>query len=83
MTKTVPSRWEADERDSEGEVTSAHGESVLDCALVSRPTAAELTGLLSLAETGSEQIAAWAETPVGETLVGTAAVVTMRYGDDN
>jgi hypothetical protein len=77
------SRWEADERDSEGEVTSAHGESVLDCALMSRPTAGELADLLSLAETGSEQMSAWAETPVGEALAGTVAVVTKRYDEAN
>lgn len=73
------SRWEADERDSDGEITGAHSESVLDCALVSRPTAGELTGLLELAETGSEQMSAWAETPVGDALAGTAVVVTKRY----
>lgn len=74
-------RWEADERDSEGEVTEAHGESILDCTLVSRPTADELAGLLSLAETGPDQMSAWAETPVGEALAGTVAVVTKRFDD--
>ena len=77
------SRWEADERDAEGEVTGAHSEWVLDCALVSRSTAGELTGLLRLAETGSEQMSAWAETPVGETLAGTVAIGTKRYDDGN
>jgi hypothetical protein len=69
------------ELETEARGTSAHGESVLDCVLVSRPTVGELTDLLSLVETGSEQMSRWAETPVGGALAGTAFIVTSRDGD--
>ncbi len=74
-------QWVPDEYDPDGEVGSAHGETLLECALAERPAASELTGLIRLAGTGLEQLPAWAKTPVGDTLAGTAVVVTKRHDD--
>lgn len=38
------SQWVPDEFDSEGEIAAAHGETVLDCVLVARPTVDEMAG---------------------------------------
>lgn len=76
------SQWVADEHDSDGEIMSAHGETVLGCALPKRPTAEELTSLLGVAGTSLEQMSAWAETSVGDTLAGTGFVVTKRDDED-
>ncbi|MER6764210.1 MULTISPECIES: hypothetical protein [Amycolatopsis] len=59
----------------------AHGEPVIRCALATRPAAADLLALLNLA-TSQEKVAAWAQTPVGETLHDTAFVVTDHYNDE-
>jgi hypothetical protein len=75
------SQWIPDEYDLEGEVESAHGETVLACTLAERPSAGELTGLLDLAESRPEQLPSWAKTPVGDALAGTAVVVTSRHDD--
>lgn len=71
-------QWVADERDSDGEITSSHGEPLVVCALGARPGASELISLLALAEGGPEQMSAWAMTPVGDALAGTAFIVTSR-----
>ncbi|WP_116043548.1 hypothetical protein [Amycolatopsis palatopharyngis] len=73
-------RWEADERDEEGYPTDSHGEPVIRCVLAERPDATDIVALLKLT-TSQEQLAAWAQTPVGETLANTAFVVTKRYND--
>jgi hypothetical protein len=75
------SKWVPDEFDSDGEVESAHGETVLECALAARPTADELAGLLGMAGSGPEQLPTWAKTPVGDALAGTAVVVTTQHDD--
>jgi len=75
------SQWVADNYDSDGEMTSAHGETVLDCILAEKPTAGEFISLLALAGSGPEQMSAWAKTPVGKSLAGTAFTVTSRGAD--
>jgi hypothetical protein len=75
------SQWVADEYDSDGEMTSAHGEMVLECILAERPTAGELISMLTLAGSGPEQMSAWAKASVGESLAGTAFTVTSRGAD--
>lgn len=77
------SQWDADagpaEDDDDG---AAAGETVLDCELSSRPAEGELATLLTLSGKGGQaQLSAWAQTPAGEALSGTAFVVTQRYDD--
>lgn len=55
------------------------GEPILDCARSERPALPELVGLLNRGE--PDVLAAWAKTPVGDPLAGTAFVVTNRYKD--
>ncbi len=73
-------RWEVDERDDEGYPTDSHGEPVIRCVLAERPNITDIVALLKLA-TSQEQLASWAQTPIGETLANTAFVVTKRYND--
>jgi hypothetical protein len=77
----VIDQWVADKYDSDGYVEESHGETVLECVLAEQPTAAELTRILDLAQSGPEQMSAWAETPVGDALAGTAFIVTSHDGD--
>lgn len=72
------SQWIADEDDDDGEVSSAHGDTVLECALSGRPAVEELDNLLALAASDVDQMVEWAKTPVGQTLAGTAFAVTNR-----
>ncbi|WP_242889476.1 hypothetical protein [Actinomadura litoris] len=67
--------WEPDDPDEE-ECTSATGETVLFCELSARPTLSELAAVLNQ---NSEQLAAWATTPSGERLAGTAFVVSKSF----
>jgi hypothetical protein len=73
-------RWEVDERDGEGYPRESHGEPVVRCVLAERPNITDVVALLKLA-TSQEQLATWAQTPVGESLANTAFVVTKRYSD--
>lgn len=63
------------------ECSSAAGEIVLRCTRPAPPTIDEIVELLNRSGGRSEQLAAWAKTPVGETLTSTAFVVTHRYDD--
>jgi hypothetical protein len=45
------------------------------------PTGSEIVELLDRSGGRPEQLAAWAKTPVGELLAGTAFIVTERYDD--
>jgi hypothetical protein len=74
-------QWIPDEYDSDGEIAGAHGDTVLECVLAERPTAGQLASLLTLAESGPEQMPKWAETHVGEALAGTAFIVTSHDDD--
>jgi hypothetical protein len=74
-------QWVADEYDPDGEITEAHGETMLECVLAGRPTEVELARLLTLAESDPQQISAWAKTSVGDALAGTAFIVTSRNDD--
>jgi hypothetical protein len=74
-------QWVADEYDPDGEITEAHGEMFLECVLAERPAEGALASLLTLAGSGPEQISAWAKTPVGDALTGTAFIVTSRDDD--
>jgi hypothetical protein len=74
-------QWVPDEYDSDGEIAEARGDMVLECVLVERPTAGQLTSLLTLAERELAQMPAWAKTPVGDALAGTAFIVTSRDDD--
>ncbi|NKY88738.1 hypothetical protein [Nocardia veterana] len=73
-------RWEADETDDEGYPVQSHGEPVLRCVLAERPKITDVVELLRLADT-QQQLAEWADTPVGEPLADTAFVVTDRHDD--
>lgn len=73
------SKWIADDYDEDGEVGSAHGEEVLECALAARPPLSELSSLLGIAASSSGQVQEWAQTPVGHALAGSAIVVTKRH----
>lgn len=70
------SRWEPDDPEDE-ECTSATGKTVLNCILSAPPAASEITDLLN--RSSEQQLAAWADTPVGATLAGTTFIVTNRY----
>ncbi|WP_433270841.1 hypothetical protein ACQPZF_10945 [Actinosynnema sp. CS-041913] len=72
-------RWVPDDPDDE--YSGATGESVLRCVCSARPSADDIVELLNRSGGSSEQLAAWAKTPVGEALAGTAFVVTKRYED--
>ncbi|SDN05349.1 hypothetical protein SAMN04489726_4663 [Allokutzneria albata] len=73
--------WDVPPDTSEEETVSAHGETVLSCVRTESPTAAEIITLLNRSGGRSEQLSAWAKTPVGEALDGTDFVVTQRYDD--
>ncbi|WP_067486079.1 hypothetical protein [Actinomadura hibisca] len=70
-------RWVPDDPEEE-EPSSATGHTIASCALATRPTATEIADLLNLGAEKPERLAAWAETPVGEVLVGTGFAVTER-----
>jgi hypothetical protein len=75
------SQWIVTRYDSDGEAMSAEGDTVLECIPPERPTAGELDSLLTLAESDPGQMSAWAKTPVGDALAGTAFIVTSRDND--
>jgi hypothetical protein len=54
------------------------GEAVVICDLPQAPRVTDLVQLLNLSAVGASQHKAWAETPIGERLAGTAFVVTSR-----
>ncbi|MEU8278394.1 hypothetical protein ACFYOK_35570 [Microbispora bryophytorum] len=67
--------------DPEDDDGSATGEPVLRCVRATPPTAPDLIEVLNLSCSRAQQLASWAETPVGEALDGTTFVVTHRYDD--
>ncbi|MBN6038625.1 hypothetical protein JYK18_27470 [Amycolatopsis sp. 195334CR] len=69
-------RWVPDNR-TDGDT----GEPVLDCARSDPPAVEEIVALLDRSDGQADVLAAWAATPVGDALAGTAFVVTQRYGD--
>ncbi|MEU5694495.1 hypothetical protein [Actinosynnema sp. NPDC020468] len=71
-------RWTPDDPDDEE--AGATGEVFLRCARTTRPAVDEVVEVLDLGAGNAEQLAVWARTPVGEPLVGTAFVVTERFG---
>ncbi|WP_223291245.1 hypothetical protein [Streptomyces avicenniae] len=68
-----------DPYEESGEHTSATGDPVVSCALPLAPSADERVRLLTSVDEKPLLLAEWAETPVGEALVGTAMVVTRRH----
>ncbi|MFB9902859.1 hypothetical protein [Allokutzneria oryzae] len=70
--------WVSD-LDDPDDLTSATGQTVVSCFRPAPPTVAEIVTLLNRSGGRSEQLAAWAKTPVGEALDGTDFVVTQRY----
>lgn len=71
-------RWVPDGSQSEG-ISSSKGESVLDCTRAEPSALTEIVELLNRSNGESDILAAWAKTPAGEALAGTAFVVTKRY----
>ncbi|PZF83333.1 hypothetical protein [Jiangella anatolica] len=70
-------RWEPHTDDP----NTTTGETVLRCVRSSAPTVDELVELLGTCGERPEQLAVWADTPVGSPLAGTAFVVTKRFDD--
>lgn len=73
-------QWIPDDPDDE-DVLDSTGEPILCCTRSTPPTVAEIVELLNRSGGRQEQLATWAKTPVGDTLAGTAFVVTERYDD--
>lgn len=71
-------RWVPDDPDEEGEdeYSSATGEPVLECRLTAVPRPDDISDLLSRLVAEPELLSVWAETKVGDPLVGTKFVVT-------
>lgn len=74
-------QWDIDLDDPDHENETATGDSVLMCRRTTAPSVTDLVELLNRSGGRPEQLAAWAMTPVGETLAGTAFVVTRRFDD--
>lgn len=68
-------RWVPDDPNDE-ECASFTGQTVLTCSCSAPPTATQITDLLERSEERTEQLATWAQTPIGAPLPGTAFVVT-------
>ncbi|WTW98288.1 hypothetical protein OG216_35320 [Streptomycetaceae bacterium NBC_01309] len=71
------SHWVPDDPDDE-DCSSATSDRLLVCTLPTPPTAAEIADRPHRGEAHPDQLAAWARTPVGESLAGTGIVVTER-----
>jgi hypothetical protein len=61
--------------DEYGYASDSHGEEVLRCVPAARPALSDVAALLDQAR---DRLQDWANTPVGQTLEGTAFVVTRR-----
>lgn len=69
--------WVPDDPDDADDGDST-GKAVVICDLQQAPGVTDLVKLLNLSAAGASQHEAWAKTPVGERLAGTAFVVTRR-----
>jgi hypothetical protein len=73
-------RWVPDGAQPE-DGSNLKGEPVLKCGRTEPPALSEILELFKRSDGRSDVLAAWAKTPVGEPLAGTAFVVTKRYED--
>jgi hypothetical protein len=71
-------RWVPDDPEEE-EPSSATGRPIVTCTCSAPPTASEIADLLNRNAAEPDQLATWAQIPVGAALPGTTFVVTERH----
>ena len=74
MSTPEPDWWVPDDPDD----ADSTGKAVVICDLPQTPSVTDVVHVLNLSAAGASQHEAWAKTPVGERLAGTAFVVTSR-----